>query len=159
MKSVWQRLWWAVVGYRTTPWPVLPPPPRVLTQTELETVFDNRAPGGILSPYQHERLRGSIKLAADLLAPHFQSAISAVSLGAFGPAEWQYTEPVGTRRFVHRFEEWNALTEYRPAATDKEEMDLLLSGAAWLAKHADVSEDEFQRLALVAKNDIYHPEP
>ena len=149
MKSFVERLWWAVAGYRTTPWPVLPPPPQVISQEELKTLLgSNRAPGGVLSQYQHEHLRGSIKLAADLLAPHFQSAISAMSLGVFG---------VHDARAVDGIFEVVGGTEYEPAATEKEEIDLLLSGAAWLAKQSNVAEGEFGRLCAVATKDIYHP--
>ena len=161
MKTLWQRLRWAVVGYRTEPWPVLPPPPQVLSQAELESVFDNRLPGGVLSPYQHEHLRGSIKLAADLLAPHFQSALSAASLGSLsGRTKDTFQTPDGKlyASGLRHLEPEVAMTQYLPAATDREEIDLLLSGAAWLAKQSALTEEEFRRLFLVASDDIYHPE-
>jgi len=113
-------------------------------------------------------LRGTLKLAADLLAPHFQSAISAQSHnGIFD--DGIFDDP------HHGKKPADLLTAYvAPAGTD-EEVDIFLSCAAWLAKQeyghgrsyendldtprrrAERAEQQLRRMFEVAVRDIFHP--
>jgi hypothetical protein len=151
MKTLWQRLHWALVGYKAKPWPDPSPEPELVDMQ---------------SPIPMSSLRGTLKLAADLLAPHFQSAISA---SAYADSNGIFLNGM-SGILSSRRPPGDLLRRYEAPATCEEEVDIFLSSAAWLAREGfqlartddDVEHDpyayskrELRRLFEAAVKDVY----
>ena len=173
MKTLWQRLAWAIVGYRTRPWPDPAPAP-------IPTA------GGIMSDMEDDPERGAQSLEAELLAARRSAGMAPMpdsvvprlpsdghnmhAAGVLQADEYQGAHLLGSIQLAvdllsahfqvtsHNRPRLNddavGFGEYMVRSDAEGEIDILLSAAAWRAKAAR-SPGLFVRMCQQASRDVF----
>lgn len=150
--SIWQRLWWALVGWKTDG--------RVLAMPEHIAV---PVPGGVLGGREQAHLSGSVDLCVDLLSAHFQPSFpnrypdhdSVILVGGVNPRPYRDLD-FGRGLDAGIFDGARGVvgtSDYTAPVDATGKVDILLSAAAWYAHEHGIGPESFSDLCETAWQD------